>query len=50
MGDRRGACSMLVGRPDGKRLFRRPRLRWKENIKMVTQELGCAGMDWIVQA
>ena len=41
---------MLVDRPDGKRLFRRPRHRWEENIKMDIQELGWAGMDWIVQA
>jgi len=49
-GNRRGVCRMLVGRSDGKRLFRRPRHKWKENIKMNTQELGWAGMDWIVQA
>ena len=47
MGDRRGACRMLVDRPDGKRLFRRPGHRWEENIKMDIQEMGWAGMDWI---
>ena len=41
---------MLVGRPDGKRLFRRSRHRWEENIIMDIQELGWVGMDWIVQA
>ena len=40
---------MLVDRPDGKRMFRRPRHRWEENIKMDIQELGWAGMDWIDQ-
>jgi hypothetical protein len=25
----------------------RPRPRWKDNIKMDLQEVGCAGMDWI---
>jgi len=25
----------------------RPRLRWKDNIKMDLQEVGCDGMDWI---
>ena len=41
---------MLVDRPEGKRIFRRPRHRWEENIKMDIQELGWAGMDWIDQA
>jgi hypothetical protein len=25
----------------------RPRPRWKDNIKMDLQEVGCSGMDWI---
>ena len=37
MGDRKGTYRDLVGRPDGKRLFGRPRHRW-EDIKMY-QEL-----------
>ena len=41
---------MLVDRPVGKRIFRRPRHRWEENIKMDIQELEWAGMDWIDQA
>ena len=40
MGDRRGACKLLVERPEGKRLLRRPGHRWEENIKMDIQELG----------
>jgi len=31
-------------------VFRRPRYRWEENIKMGIQELGWACLDWIVQA
>ena len=27
--------------------FGRPRRRWKDNIKMDLQEVGCGGMDWI---
>jgi len=50
MRDRRGVCSILVERPVRKRIFRRPRLEWEENIKVDIQELGWAGMDWIVQA
>ena len=30
-----------------KRLLGRPRRRWKDNIKMDLQEVGCCGMDWI---
>jgi hypothetical protein len=39
-----------VGKPEGKRLFGRPRRRWEDNIKMDLQEVGCGGMDWIDMA
>jgi len=44
MRDGRGVYRVLVGRPEGKRLLRKPRRRWEDNIKM---EVGCEGMDWI---
>jgi hypothetical protein len=47
MGERRGIYRVLVGKPEGKRLFGRPRCRWEDNIKMDLQEVGCGGMDWI---
>ena len=50
MGDRRGACKLLVERPEGKGLLRRPEHKWEESIKMHIQEFGWAGMDWIDQA
>jgi hypothetical protein len=50
MGDRRGACGMLVDRPEGKGIFRGPRYKWEKNFKMDLQEVEWAGMDWIVQA
>jgi 3-oxoacyl-ACP reductase-like protein len=37
----------VVGRPEGKRSFGRPRGRWEDNIKMDLQEAGCGDMDWI---
>jgi hypothetical protein len=37
----------LVGRPEGRKPLGRSRLRWKGNIKMDFQEVGCEGMDWI---
>jgi hypothetical protein len=33
MGDRRGAYSVLVVRPEGKRPVSRRRRRWEDNIK-----------------
>jgi len=34
MGDGRGVCRVLVGKPEGKRPLGRPRRRWEDNIKM----------------
>jgi hypothetical protein len=47
MGDRRGIYRILVGKPEGERPLGRPRHRWKDNIKMDLQEMGCGGMNWI---
>jgi hypothetical protein len=37
----------LVGKPEGKKSLGRRRHRWKKNVKMDLQEMGCEGMDWI---
>jgi len=34
------------GKPEGKRPLGRPTHRWKGNIKLDLQEVGCVGMDW----
>ena len=47
MAERKGVYRVLVGKPEGKRPFRRPGRRWEDNIKMDLQEVGCGGMDWI---
>ena len=47
MGERRGVYSVLVGKPEGKRPLVRPRRRWKDNIKMDLENVGCGGMDLI---
>jgi hypothetical protein len=47
MGEVRGAYSILVGRPEGRRPLERPRRRWKDNIKMDLREIGCGDVDWI---
>jgi hypothetical protein len=36
-----------VGKPVRKESLGRPRHRWKDNIKMDLQEVGCKGMDLI---
>ena len=38
--NRRGVHRFLVGKPEGKRPFGRPRLGWEDNIKMDLQEVG----------
>jgi hypothetical protein len=47
MCEKRNACRMLVGKPEGKRQLGRPRLRWVDNIKMDLREIGWGGIDWI---
>jgi hypothetical protein len=47
MGERRGLCRVLVGKPEIKRTLGRPRRRWEDNNKMDLQEVGCGGVDWI---
>jgi len=50
MGERRGVCGVLVGKPEGKRPLGKSMHRWEDNIKMDLQEVGCRGMDCIVLA
>jgi hypothetical protein len=40
MGDRRGTYGVLVGKPEEKRPFGRPRRRWENNIKKNLHEMG----------
>ena len=35
MEERRGACVVVVGKPQGKRRLGRPRRRWEDNIKWI---------------
>ena len=46
MGEKSGACRVLLGNPDGHRPVGKPSRRWKENIKMDLQDR-CRGMDRI---
>jgi hypothetical protein len=44
MGGREGACSILVGRPEGKTPLGRPKRRWGDNITVDIQKV--AGEAW----
>ena len=47
MGESRGLYMVLVGKLEGNKPLGRPRRRWKDNIKMYLQEVGCGDVDWI---
>jgi hypothetical protein len=46
MGERRAVYRVLVGKPEGKKPLGRPRRRWKDNIRMDLQGVGCGCEDW----
>ena len=46
-GERRSVYRVLVGKPEGKRSLASPRHRWKDNILMDLQEMGCRGKELI---
>jgi hypothetical protein len=47
MGEKRNVYRLLVGKPEGKRLYGRPRRRWVDNIKMDNLEIGLSVVDCI---
>jgi len=47
VGEERGVCRVLVGKPERRRPLGRPRPRWVDKIMMDLQEVGCGYMDWI---
>ena len=49
MGEGRVVHRVLFGKPEGKRLLRRPRHRWEDNIKVDLREVGGGG-DWMALA
>ena len=46
-GKGRGVHRVLMGKPEGKRAFGRPRCRWEDNIKMDLREVGGGCGDWM---
>jgi hypothetical protein len=49
MREARSTYWVLVGKPEGKRPFGRSRRRWKDNVKMVLEEIRLEDVDWIHQ-
>jgi hypothetical protein len=51
MGEVRGAYSILVGKPEGRKSLGRPRRRWEDNIKMdlreILREIRFGDVDWL---
>jgi hypothetical protein len=47
MGEGRGVYRVLVGRPEGKRLWGRSKSMWEDNIKLDLREIGIDGANWI---
>jgi hypothetical protein len=43
----RSAFSTVDGKPVGKIPLGRPRRRWKDNIKMDVEVIGCEHVEWI---
>ena len=50
MEERRRAFKILTGKPTGKRLLRRPRRRWEDNIGMGLEEIGINAGNWVDSA
>jgi hypothetical protein len=45
IGEKRNVYGILVGKPEGKRLLGRPRLRCVYNIKMYLREIKLVGVN-----
>jgi hypothetical protein len=47
IGEKRNACRISVGNPEGETRLGRAICRWEYNIKTNFREIGCCGIDWI---
>jgi hypothetical protein len=49
MGEKRNVYRLLVGKPEGKRLVRRLRCMWVDNIKLEScgDRMWWRGLDWL---
>jgi hypothetical protein len=46
-GEKRNACRVWVGKPEGKRPLGRARRRWMDSNKIDLREIGWDCFDWI---
>ena len=46
----KSAFKILTGKPTGKRLLRRPRCRWEDNIRMYLEDIGISAGNWVDSA
>jgi hypothetical protein len=47
MEEKKNAYSILVGKPEGRRLLERPMRRWKDNIKMDLRKIRWGVEAWM---
>jgi len=47
MGEMRNVHEILIGKPEGKKPFERPRRGWEDNTRMDLRETECEDVDWI---
>jgi hypothetical protein len=45
MGEKRKACRLLMGKPEGKRPLGKPRRRWVDNIRLDLVKVGLGDVD-----
>ena len=46
-GGRQKCFRNLTGKPTGRRLLGRPRIRWEDNIRMGLEEIGTNAGNWV---
>jgi hypothetical protein len=47
MEEERKVYKVLIGKPEGKRPFGRPKRRWEDGIRMDLTEIGLGSVNWI---
>jgi len=50
MVDVRNVYKILVGKPEGKRPFGKPRYRWENNIRIDVSEIDLGGVERLISA
>ena len=50
MDECRNAFKIVTGKPTGKRILRRPKFRWEDNIRMDLKEIGINAGNWVDSA